>query len=347
MHRTIRALLPPLLLLAGCRHLSSELSGDHDPIPPPPPPAVRATFVVTPEALPSPTTFIVYGDMRFTSPTEVEASRPAARQALVARVAAEQPAALFLTGDVPFHGVSEDYQVFREESREWRRQQLRVYPALGNHEFYQCAVPVCLDRWWTAFPELHGRRWYSVALGTRLEALMLDSNAPLTPGSEQREWIEEQLGGLDARVQVVLIVMHHPPLAEPVAVPPGSSSGGPSSSHAVRPNEAALAEYLEPLAGQMSARIVVVSGHIHNYERFERGGVTYLVSGGGGAKPYPVERTPADRYQDPDFPNFHYLRFELRARTLVGEMHRLEVGPDGRAGGFAVRDRFELSLAAR
>jgi hypothetical protein len=36
------------------------------------------------------------------------------------------------------------------------------------------------------------------------------------------------------------------------------------------------------------------SGHVHNYEHQEHNGVTYFVTGGGGARPYPIERTPDD-----------------------------------------------------
>jgi len=42
--------------------------------------------------------------------------------------------------------------------------------------------------------------------------------------------------------------------------------------------------------GQLT-RFLVSAGHIHNYERSVVDGVTYLVSGGGGAPAYFVERT--------------------------------------------------------
>ena len=44
---------------------------------------------------------------------------------------------------------------------------------------------------------------------------------------------------------------------------------------------------LEERQAHARARIVVFSGHVHNYERHEHGGVTYFVSGGGGAPPIP------------------------------------------------------------
>lgn len=310
------------------------------PSPPPTTASAAPTFAVSDAELPSPLTFIVYGDMRFTSPGETEASRPLARRALVEGVAAEQPAALFLTGDVPWHGVSEDYAVYREETGGWRRQHLRVYPALGNHEFSHCSEADCLARWRAAFPELQGRRWYSLALGSKVRAIALDSNASLLPGSEQRAWLEAQMSGLSGAVRVVLVLLHHPPVADPI-------SGGGSGDHRVRPNEAALATYLEQKSRGLSARIVVVAGHIHNYERFAQGGVTYLVSGGGGAQPYPVERSDASLFKDPAFPNFHYIKFELEPRRLTARMLRLALNEDGTPvpGRFEIKDRFEIALA--
>ncbi|HEY2146141.1 MAG TPA: hypothetical protein VGH12_08740 [Steroidobacteraceae bacterium] len=73
-------------------------------------------------------------------------------------------------------------------------------------------------------------------------------------------------------------------------------------------------------------------------------GVTYLVSGGGGATPYDVDRTASDRYQSTDFPNYHYVRFELRGQTLIGEMIRLDDYAAPSPAKWRVRDRFEISL---
>src|SRR5208282_2517831 len=112
------------------------------------------TFSVPQSALPDPPVLIAYGEMRFTQPGETLASSPAARQALVARVAAEHPAAIFINGDLPWHGLAADYEVYRNETQVWRDQQLRVYPALGNHEFLACEASICLQQWWADFPQL-------------------------------------------------------------------------------------------------------------------------------------------------------------------------------------------------
>jgi hypothetical protein len=294
------------------------------------------TFSVPQSALPDPLVFIAYGDIRFTNLSETAASAPAVRQALIAKIAAENPAAIFINGDLPWHGIAADYDVYRAETRAWRDAHLRVYPALGNHEFSACYESSCLDRWWDTFPELRGRRWYSVAIGAKVVGVALDSDASLLPGSEQRAWLESQVDSLDPAVRVVLIVMHHPPVADVQTVK--------LVDHNARQNEQSLAEYLKKAAAHSAARFVVSAGHIHNYERLEQDGVMYLVSGGGGATPYEVDRTAADLYRGMDFPSYHYVRFELHAATLTGDMIRLEDYTKPKPAQWKSRDRFEISL---
>ena len=319
--------------LAGCMRAPVALRPKPDA---PHRPAAAATFGIADAALPTPLVFVAYGDMRFTDPAETKASNPAARRALVARVAHEEPAAIFVSGDLTWHGVPADYAEYRHETAVWRDRHLRVYPALGNHEFSGCEQPQCLALWWKEFPELQGRRWYSVAIGSRVLAVALDSTAPLMPGSEQRVWLENQMAALDPGVRLVFVVLHHPPLADVQTVK--------LRDHNPRPNEQALADFLDAIAARSKARFVVCAGHIHNYERLERAGTVYLVSGGGGARPYEIDRTPADLYQAPDFPNFHYVRFELREQSVVGEMIRLRDSAAPAPGKWEVRDRFELTL---
>jgi acid phosphatase type 7 len=294
------------------------------------------TFNVPDADLADPLVLIAYGDIRFTKTTETSATSPVARQALVAKVAAEKPAAIFINGDIPWHGIASDYAVFRDETRPWRERHLRVYPALGNHEFSACSESACLERWWDAFPELRGQRWYSVAIGAKVVSIELDTDTSLLPGSAQRSWLENQIAGLTPQVRFVLLVMHHPPVAD-------VQLRG-AVDHNPRANEIALAEYLKTVAPLSAARFVVSAGHIHNYERFDQDGVVYLVSGGGGAAPYEVDRTALDRFQSTDFPNYHYVRLELRADRVVGEMIRLSDYAAVKPTEWQTRDRFEVSL---
>jgi hypothetical protein len=79
-----------------------------------------ATFRVSDAALPTPLVFVAYGDTRFTDPAETKASNPAARRALVARVARELPAAIFVNGDLTWRAGARQMGSSRS---------IRAYPA--------------------------------------------------------------------------------------------------------------------------------------------------------------------------------------------------------------------------
>jgi acid phosphatase type 7 len=290
------------------------------------------TFVIDDQDLHTPLTVVAYGDMRFTDPANVTATNPTARRDLVQRIREENPDAVLLNGDVPWHGGDKnDYEVYRSETQVWRDANLRVFPALGNHEFAECEVKQCLANWWAAFPKLIGRRWYSVRLGLKVYAIALDSDDSLLPGSAQARWLQTEVASLPREIKFVFVAMHHPPVADIQA--------HFNVDHNPRPNETALAHFLRTAATASPAKFIVVAGHIHNYERFLQDGVVYLVSGGGGAQPYPVERTPRDLYQDSGFPNYHYVKFVLDGGTLRATMYRLE---DPTAGTWEAKDKFEV-----
>lgn len=296
------------------------------------------TFQINDAALPDPVTFIAYGDQRFTDPSNTRQTNPRMRQWLVKQIAAEHPAAVIMNGDVPLAGnVANDYAVFQAETAVWRDQHLRVFPALGNHEFVG-DPQLDLENWWNAFPELRNRRWYSAQLGSRIYVLALDSDTSLLPGSDQARWVEKQIAGLPPSVDFVIVTLHHPPVAdiqEHIEV-----------DHNPRPNEIALRDFLSRAASASHARFLVSAGHIHNYERALVGDVTYLVSGGGGAPPYFVERTPEDLYKSVVFPNYHYVKFTLEPDRLHAAMYRV-ADPEAESLGVQLKDSFDLHRKPR
>jgi hypothetical protein len=280
-------------------------------------------------------TFVVYGDTRFTKRDRV-ADAPA-RRALVAAIAAENPAAIFVGGDLVYEGDDpEDYATYASETAEWSGRRIPVFPALGNHEFRDCRArrddTPCLENWWRAFESLPLRpyRWYSVAVGDSLLALVLDSDSPLKPGSEQRRWLERQIrdADSDAHVRFILILLHYPPVRDPI-FPRGKDEGE-------------VQRYLSASAPRLRARVIVVGSHVHNYERFERDGVTYLVSGGGGAEPLPVLRLSGELSGLKTSVNFHYLRCTLQGDRLTGTMVRFEATAAADKP-WSEPDRFEIT----
>ena len=301
-------------------------------------PEAAPTFTVSDADLSQNPALLVYGDMRFTDPANTKVANPQARKLLAERVALIHPDAVELTGDVPYAGgKAADYDEYRAETGAWRAEKLRVYPALGNHEFAG-DLNECLRNWWAAFPELRNRRWYSVALGRRIELINVDSNSDLLLDSPQMRWLEDQIGRLPKTVEFVFIGLHHPPVADIQTLN--------EVDHNPRPNEVALRDYVSRVAPASQARFVVVAGHIHNYERFDLNGVTYLVSGGGGARPYEVQRGPEDKYQTTDPVNFHYVLFRLEGDALHATMYRL-ADPSAGKPEWQARDNFVIAAKGR
>jgi hypothetical protein len=287
-------------------------------------------YAVPSSAAGTPLVFVVYGDTRFTERQEVV--NPVARRALVGKIAREDPAAILIGGDLVYEGSHPvDYDTYKGETLGWSERKIPVFPVLGNHEFKGCPddPTFCLENWWnSAAPaSLRPHRWYSVTLGSTLLALMLDSDSALKPGSEQREWFERQIVGADERIKFIMIVLHYPPARDPFY---------PSAR-----DEKEIARYLARKASSLRARVIVVGSHVHNYERYYRNGVTYLVSGGGGAKPVPAFRLFGERSKLKTSVNFHYIRFKLEKDRLTGTMVRFDA--DDRSGDpWTEPDHFEV-----
>jgi hypothetical protein len=279
-----------------------------------------------------PLVLVLYGDTRFTQRTDVV--NAVARRALVERIAGEKPAAILIGGDLVYDGSNpEDYQTFTSETAAWSTQKIPVFPALGNHEFKGCARDApgsCLENWWSAFGNLALRphRWYSVAIGSNLLALVLDSDAALKPGSDQRAWFEAQLSGVPEQVKFVLIVLHYPPVRDPFF---------PSMRE-----EKEIARYLSRHASSLRAKVLVVGSHVHNYERYARDGVIYVVSGGGGAKPVPAPRMFGEQSHLRTAVNFHYLRLTVESDRMTATMVRYDAAKVAGPEAWTEPDRFEV-----
>ena len=74
-----------------------------------------------------------YGDMRFTDPSVKIGTNPRIRKWLAQRIAEESPEVLLLTGDMPYIGSNDaDWQVFRDETAAWRKNQILQFPTSGK-----------------------------------------------------------------------------------------------------------------------------------------------------------------------------------------------------------------------
>lgn len=260
--------------------------------------------------------FIAYGDTRFHDPADTEAANPPVRTALVQAIGAENPAFICFTGDIVYNGYDvNDWKVWDNETSIWKKSKIPVFPALGNHDLHGRET-VALGNYFQRFPQLEHSRYYSVRTANAL-VLVLDSSLDELSGP-QGKWLKGKLDYIPSDVDFVFVVLHHPPYTS------SSDAHKFGGGHSSRPQEHALAKALEERQTHAPFRIIVLSGHVHNYERHEHGGVTYFVSGGGGAHAYPIERAPDDPFQSKEI-NYHYLLVEVDAHQLKITMNRLDL----------------------
>jgi len=264
----------------------------------------------------TPFRFVAYGDIRFTDPHDTSASNPAIRHTLVQAIADAHPAFISIGGDIAYNGYNKnDWKVWDSETAIWREDKIPVYPALGNHDLHGPQT-LALANYFARFPDLKDCRYYSVRAANAL-MLVLDSSLPETTGP-QSEWLHEKLDSIPSDVDFLFLVLHHPPYTS------SSDARKYGGGHSARTPEQMLAKELESRQPNMHAQIVVFSGHVHNYERHEHGGVTYFVTGGGGAHAYPIERGPNDPFPDKNI-NYHYLLGEVDRGKLKITMNRLDL----------------------
>jgi len=283
----------------------------------------------------TPFRFVAYGDSRFHDAKDTEAANPSVRQALVQAIAQINPAFVSFGGDIVYNGYDvNDWKVWDSETALWREKGIPVYPALGNHDLHG-DEKVALANYFQRFPDLKNSRYYSVRAANTL-MLVLDSSIDEISGA-QGQWLSQKLDHVPGGVDFIFIVLHHPPYTS------SSDEKKYGGGHSARSQEGLLAKALETRQANLRARIVVFSGHVHNYERHEHGGVNYFVLGGAGAHAYPIERAPDDPFQSKKV-NYHYLEVEVDRSSLQLTMHRLAL-TSGKAV-WTVPDSVTISVPA-
>ena len=207
----------------------------------------------TPPTADHPLRFVVFGDVR--SGHDVHA-------AIVGAVVAEDPDLVLLTGDLVDRGSDEgDWERYFEVAEPLLRQ-VAVYPALGNHEYVRRGEG--RERFLTLFPRDGGTAWWSFDIAG-VHFICLDSEAFRDPA--QLEWLTRDLAAAHARRPRAIFAFAH---------------DGPWSSQLHGDNAVAIHDYAPLL--ERGGVTVIFSGHDHDYERGQVGGLAYVVSGGGGAE---------------------------------------------------------------
>jgi 3',5'-cyclic AMP phosphodiesterase CpdA len=274
-------------------------------------------------------TFLVVGDLQRTSLLEVwRESNLAERRALIEAIAREDADFLVLLGDLVFRGdSSSDWDDFDRLTAPLAH--LTKYPVLGNHD-YGLRAATALKKFRARFP---GFVPYYVQTYGSLRLIFLDSNrSRMAAWAEQEAWFRDQLLNADgdARVSAVIVFVHHPPF---------------TNSRVSGDDRDVRTTLVPPFMNAKKSR-AMISGHVHSYERFERNGKVFIVSGGGGGPRASLHAGARRRHHDDLYGGahlrpFHYLRVTPRENELLVEARGLEKG-----GGLIVEiDRFAIGTA--
>ncbi len=252
--------------------------------------------------------FAILGDLQRTSRLEFwRESNAAESRRLVSEIAARRPDFVVGLGDAVFRGTSgRDWARFDALTAPLRDSGIPILPILGNHEYW-LSSRMALRNFFERFPALAGRHWHADTYGI-LGLLFLDSNERELGGEawrEQEAWLGETLARFDADASVagVLAFSHHPPYTNSTV----TGDGAPVQRTFV------------PLFAAAAKTLAMFSGHVHSFERFVRGGKTYVVAGGGGGPRVRLAHGEARRHRDDLFEGpavrpFHFLLCAPRSR---------------------------------
>lgn len=242
-----------------------------------------------------PFSFIVFGDNRAGTGTH---------QALIYYMIDEFPARLVVnTGDmVTFGGMEGEWDTWFNIERPLLAN-VPLYPVVGNHEL--AGGSYLFYKYFSTELNRTSVARYAYTFGNS-RFIIFDSNDSVEPGSEQYEWLSQQLDFASKmpRIKHIFVSMHHPAFC--------------SCHHASDDEVRDIQRYLAPLFEAYGVDIVF-SGHCHFYERSENNGVVYVVTGAGGAPLYDCNEVPNDKQVVcVSEPHFCYV-------TVDGENVRVDV----------------------
>lgn len=202
--------------------------------------------------------FVAYGDTR--DHHDVHAD-------IVAQVIAQEPALVLQTGDLVHHGdAANEWAKFDQITGALRRR-IPYYPVRGNHDvgvrgYFEARVTQ---------PTLSGNKHYYSFEKGNVHFVAIDTEEPLAAGSAQYAWLDDDLGKAHVAGRFLIPFFHE-----------AIFSVGP---HSLGSEVRALRPILHPLFRKHGVTLVF-QGHDHLYYRTQRDGITYVVTGGGGAPLY-------------------------------------------------------------
>ena len=227
--------------------------------------------------------FAVYGDTR-SDPAHGNGPHQVHRE-IVSRVMSCSPSLVLQTGDLVYRGtLPEEWKIFDEITAEMRNS-VAYYPARGNHDVepegdnFQRHI---------TYPILSGNKFYYSFEKEYFHFVAIDTEQPLTETAEQYLWLEDDLQKAKAAGKTIVPFFHKALF-----------------SIGIHGSDKILQAILHPLFVKHGIKLVF-QGHDHNYYHTVRDGITYIVTGGGGAPLYP-DRNRAQAIEGDVFEQAHHF----------------------------------------
>jgi predicted phosphodiesterase len=254
-HRVVVVLMATVVATACAPSSSGESIVDSDPSSG----TTRATVATTEvtgstEVPPTSGSLLVVGDWGSGDDAEREVAAAMRSYSLTHKVDA-----ILTTGD---NFYSDDSQMLMEPYAWAEEETLPFWVTWGNHDVSSEDRIQTVDRAFASPPRWAVHDWDG------LDVVILDSN--------QIGSIDQGLFFLNAMQssqRPMIVALHHPPY---------------SCSH-----HGSTVEVVNRWIGLLDRDVVLVlSGHDHNYQRFEQNGISFVVSGGGGRALYDLNECP-------------------------------------------------------
>ncbi|HEK20659.1 MULTISPECIES: metallophosphoesterase family protein [unclassified Mucilaginibacter] len=234
-----------------------------------------------------------------------------------------RPKAFFILGDVVSLGKSKKaWKNIDRYLEQTVKDSIPVYATLGNHE-----VMFNTDKGTVNFRKrfpAYDPSGYAVVIDS-VAVVLLNSNfgqMPVEAIVKQDKWYTAKLEALDAdpAVKLVIVGCHHSPYTNSKIVSPST----------------AVQDNFVPQFIRSKKAVLFLSGHSHNFERYQMQGKTFLVIGGGGGLHQPLKANNAAmndmaiQYK----PEFHYLQITRSGEKLDITSRRLKPDFSGFDDGY-------------
>ncbi len=262
-------------------------------------PGVKGSFHTAAAQTAPSYSFLVYGDTR----TRHEVHR----KVVQAIVKDGIPEFAIQSGDLVENGEDSSLWPIYFDIEKDLLSQLAFFPVLGNHErnthefaeFFQATSPYYSFSWGNA---------HFIVLNSDIANSALNKPARDAFWAEQTKWLENELQ-TSQNYEYRVVVAHHPPFS---AV---------SNRQGSNPEMRALVPMFEKYHVS-----IAFFGHDHNYQRNVQNGIQYVISGGGGAPLYDVNKPdPATSQKAVSVENFVKVNVEgkvmkVQAKAVDGKL---------------------------